>query len=132
MYKILDDFGELSSKKGEILSRICGFGVQHRHQLPKYQHSLLTIMRQRKLQKALGKMMLAGAAVGKITPPGFEKSEIVWNGLHDMIACNSRHCVPRNPGLFVEIKVKTRLRRQVLLNLLKIYLAARCELLCLQ
>lgn len=69
MYKILDDFGELSSKKGEILS-----SVQHSHQLPKYQHSLLTIMRQRKLQKALGKMMLAGAAVGKITPPGFEKS----------------------------------------------------------
>lgn len=52
MYEILDDLWDLHSKKGEILSsRICGFGVQHSHQLPINQHYLLTIMRQMKLQE---------------------------------------------------------------------------------
>lgn len=40
--------------------------------------------------------------------------------------------VPRKLDLLLDIKVKTRLRRQGLLNLLKIYLGARCELICVQ
>lgn len=41
-------------------------------------------------------------------------------------------CAPGRLDLFVEIKVKTRSRQQVVLKLLKIHLAAICELLCLQ
>lgn len=67
MYEILT-LGTYIVKKGEILSsRLCGCGVQHSHQLPINQHYLLTIIRQMKLQKALGKIMLVRTAWGKST-----------------------------------------------------------------
>lgn len=123
---------DLHSKKGEILnSRICGFSVQHSHQLPINQHSLLAVMRQMKLQRTLGKMTLVRTAWGKSTHLALRRVRLYEMDCMTWLPEIAEACVPRNLDLLVEIKVKNRLRRQGLCNLLKIYLGARCELLCL-